>query len=78
MGNAVLWNTPGLAFMIFSAASPSTGRITILSPGVAARSMMEEVGTAPLQKKASSLPSFSAATDSEAPSFSRLKSLFQS
>ena len=40
--------------------------------------MMEEVGTAPLQKKASILPSFSAATDSEAPSFSRLKSLFQS
>ena len=38
----------------------------------------EEVGTAPLQKKASILPSFSAETDSVAPSFSRLISLFQS
>ena len=40
--------------------------------------MIDAVGTAPLQKKASILPSFSAATDSVAPSFSFLKSLFQS
>ena len=70
MANTVLWKTPGLPFMILSAVSPPTGSSTILSPGVEARSMMEEVGTAPLQKKASILPSFSAATDSRAPSFS--------
>jgi hypothetical protein len=39
-------------------------------------SMMDAVGTAPLQKKASILPSLSAATDSLAPSFSFLMSLF--
>ena len=49
-----------------------------LQAGVDARSMIDAVGTAPLQKKAWILPSFRAATDSVAPSFSRLKSLFQS